>query len=158
MRRADRLFQIVQYLRGGRLVTARTLSHRLEVSERTIYRDIADLQASGVPVDGEAGVGYLMRDGYDLPPLMFTRSEIAALVVGARILQAWGGAKMALSAGDALSKIAAVIPDDARRSANEVRVHAFDRSMSDRQKADLDRIEIFDHTAILAEILILQTS
>ena len=64
MRRADRLFQIVQYLRGGRLVTAATLAGRLEVSERTIYRDIADLQASGVPIDGEAGVGYVMRDGY----------------------------------------------------------------------------------------------
>ncbi|MEM9106550.1 MAG: HTH domain-containing protein, partial [Pseudomonadota bacterium] len=72
MRRADRLFQIVQYLRGGRLVRARQLSEWLEVSERTIYRDVADLQASGVPIEGAAGVGYIMRDGYDLPPLMFT--------------------------------------------------------------------------------------
>ncbi len=64
MRRADRLFQIVQYLRGGRLLTARTLAERLEVSERTIYRDIADLIGSGVPIEGEAGVGYLMREGY----------------------------------------------------------------------------------------------
>ncbi|MCG8446645.1 MAG: HTH domain-containing protein, partial [Hyphomicrobiales bacterium] len=61
MRRADRLFQLLQYLRGGRLVTAATLAERLEVSERTVYRDIADLKASGVPIDGEAGVGYLMR-------------------------------------------------------------------------------------------------
>ena len=84
MRRADRLFQIVQHLRGGRLVTARMLGERLEVSERTIYRDIADLQSTGVPIDGEAGVGYIMREGFDLPPLMFTRDEIVALVAGAR--------------------------------------------------------------------------
>ena len=79
MRRADRLFQIVQHLRGGRLVTARMLAERLEVSERTIYRDIADLQSTGVPIDGEAGVGYLLREGFDLPPLMFSRDEIVAL-------------------------------------------------------------------------------
>ncbi len=141
MRRADRLFQIVQYLRGGRLLTARTLGQRLEVSERTIYRDIADLQASGVPIDGEAGVGYLMRDGYDLPPLMFNREEIVALVVGARIVRAWGGAKMALAATEALAKIEAMLPADARRAAGEVRVHAFDLSMSARTRADLDRCE-----------------
>ena len=80
MRRADRLFQIVQYLRGGRLTTAAQLADKLEVSERTIYRDIADLIGSGVPVEGEAGVGYVMRAGYDLPPLMFTQEEIVALV------------------------------------------------------------------------------
>ncbi|MEW4468303.1 HTH domain-containing protein [Parasphingorhabdus sp. JC815] len=61
MRRADPFFQIVQYLRGGRLVTAAMLAGRLEVSERTIYRDIADLQSTGVPIDGEAGIGYIMR-------------------------------------------------------------------------------------------------
>jgi predicted DNA-binding transcriptional regulator YafY len=61
MRRADRLSQIVQHLRDGRLVTAQKLGEWLEVSERTIYRDIADLQSNGVPIDGEAGVGYLMR-------------------------------------------------------------------------------------------------
>ena len=141
MRRADRLFQIVQYLRGGRLLTASTLGKRLEVSERTIYRDIADLQASGVPIDGEAGVGYLMRDGYDLPPLMFNREEIVALVVGARIVRAWGGAKMALAATEALAKIEAMLPADARKAAGEVRIHAFDMSMSEKTRADLDRVE-----------------
>jgi len=141
MRRADRLFQIVQYLRCGRLLTASTLGKRLEVSERTIYRDIADLQASGVPIDGEAGVGYLMRDGYDLPPLMFNREEIVALVVGARIVRAWGGAKMALAATEALAKIEAMLPADARKAAGEVRIHAFDMSMSEKTRADLDRVE-----------------
>jgi len=83
MRRADRLFQIVQYLRGGRLITAGDLAERLEVSKRTIYRDIADLMSTGVTIDGEAGIGYIMRSGYDVPPLMFNTAEIAALVTGA---------------------------------------------------------------------------
>ncbi len=114
MRRADRLFQIVQALRGGRLVTARRLAERLEVSERTIYRDIADLVGSGVPVEGAAGVGYLLREGYDLPPLMFTRDEIVALVAGARLIRAWGGHDMARAAEEALIKIGAVLPEPER--------------------------------------------
>ncbi|KAJ54145.1 DeoR faimly transcriptional regulator [Actibacterium mucosum KCTC 23349] len=124
MRRADRLFQIVQYLRGGRLLTARDLAERLEVSERTIYRDIADLIGSGVPIEGEAGVGYLMRAGYDLPPLMFTEGEIAALVAGARLIRAWGGLDMARAAEHALSKIDAVLPEAARERAQSVQIHA----------------------------------
>jgi len=87
MRRADRLFQIVQLLRHRRVVTARALADELEVSERTIYRDIRDLMASGVPVEGEAGVGYILRGGYDLPPLMFNKQEIEALVLGVRIVE-----------------------------------------------------------------------
>ena len=70
MRRADRLFQIVQYLRSRRLTTAAQLAQWLEVSERTVYRDIRDLGLSGVPVDGEAGVGYRLRKGFDLPPII----------------------------------------------------------------------------------------
>jgi predicted DNA-binding transcriptional regulator YafY len=104
MRRADRFFQIVQFLRDGRLTTAAKLSEKLEVSERTIYRDIADLIGTGVPIDGEAGVGYIMREGYDLPPLMFTRSEIVALTAGARLIRAWGGTAMAEAAEEALVK------------------------------------------------------
>jgi len=143
MRRADRLFQIVQYLRGGRLTTARQLAERLEVSDRTIYRDIADLIGSGVPIDGEAGIGYLMRAGYDLPPLMFNRDEIVALVVGARMLKAWGGAQMAAAAEEALIKIAAVLPDAERERANRVPVHAITMGqMSDELRARLDE---FDH-------------
>jgi predicted DNA-binding transcriptional regulator YafY len=107
MRRADRLFQIVQHLRGGRLLTAGVLAERLEVSPRTIYRDIADLQGSGVPIEGEAGVGYVMASGYQMPPLMFTRDEVAALVVGARLARAFGGASTARAAEEALVKIEA---------------------------------------------------
>jgi predicted DNA-binding transcriptional regulator YafY len=110
MRRADRLFRIVQALRGGRLVTARQLADRLEVSDRTIYRDVRDLVLSGVPIEGEAGVGYVLRRGFDLPPLMFERHEIEALVLGARMVQAWGGDGLAEAAKDALQKIAAVTP------------------------------------------------
>jgi predicted DNA-binding transcriptional regulator YafY len=72
MRRADRLFEIIQQIRRGRVTTARKLAELLEVSERTIYRDTCDLIACGVPIEGEAGVGYSLRKGYDLPPLMFT--------------------------------------------------------------------------------------
>jgi predicted DNA-binding transcriptional regulator YafY len=114
MRRVDRLFQIVQYLRGGRLVTAETLAERLEVSKRTIYRDVADLIGSGVPIEGEAGVGYVMRLGYDVPPLMFTNAEISALVAGARMIRAWGGLEMAQAAEEALVKIDAVLPEKLR--------------------------------------------
>ncbi len=142
MRRADRLFQIVQYLRGGRLLRAADLADRLEVSERTIYRDIADLIGSGVPIEGEAGVGYLMRSGYDLPPLMFSRDEIVALVAGARMLRAWGGASMALAVEEALVKIDAVLPETERTRANSVQIHAIPMGeMTDEIRARLDQLE-----------------
>lgn len=142
MRRADRLFQIVQYLRGGRLVTAETLADRLEVSKRTIYRDVADLIGSGVPIEGEAGVGYVMRQGYDVPPLMFTHEEIVALVAGARMIRAWGGAGMAAAAEEALVKIGAVLPDAARARADAVQVHALHISgLTDAARTNIDRIE-----------------
>lgn len=141
MRRADRLFQIVQYVRGGRLVTARRMAERLEVSERTIYRDIAHLQASGVPIEGEAGVGYVLRQGFDLPPLMFSRDEIVALVSGARLIRAWGGAGMARAAEEALIKIGAVLPEAERRRADEVQIHAMAPEMTDAVRARIDEIE-----------------
>lgn len=142
MRRADRLFRIVQHLRGGRLTTARKLAEKLEVSERTIYRDIADLIGSGVPIDGEAGIGYLMRSGYDLPPLMFSRAEISALVTGARMVRSFGGATMALAAEEALVKIAAVLPADLRNQPARVAIHAHDAgALSDHDRGLIDRLE-----------------
>lgn len=141
MRRADRLFQIVQHLRGGRLTTAARLAEDLEVSERTIYRDIADLQSTGVPIDGEAGVGYVMQEGYDLPPLMFTRDEIVALVAGARLIKAWGGASMARGAEEALIKIEAVLPEAEKARARAVSVHALGWEMTDDLRARIDEIE-----------------
>ncbi len=138
MRRADRLFQIVQHLRGGRLVTARMLSERLEVSERTIYRDIADLQSTGVPVDGEAGVGYILREGFDLPPLMFTREEIVALVAGARMVRSMGGASMAKAAIEALIKIESVLPPSLQAQLKSVEIHVPDQQMPERDKNMID--------------------
>jgi predicted DNA-binding transcriptional regulator YafY len=124
MRKADRLFRIVQELRGRRLTTARYLAEWLQVSERTIYRDIADLSASGVPVEGEAGVGYRLKAGFEVPPLMFTFSEVEALTAGARILQSWGGNKIAEAARSALTKIAAAVPEDKRIAIERTRVYA----------------------------------
>lgn len=112
MRRADRLFQIVQILRNKRLVTAKALAERLEVSERTIYRDIQDLSLSGVPVEGEAGVGYRLRHSLDLPPIMFNADEIQALVVAARLAKTWAGSELGFFAQSALDKITAVIPPE----------------------------------------------
>ncbi|MEM0900490.1 MAG: YafY family protein [Pseudomonadota bacterium] len=141
MRRADRLFQIVQHLRGGRLVTAKILSERLEVSERTIYRDIADLQSTGVPIDGEAGIGYIMREGYDLPPLMFSRDEIVALVAGARLIRAVGGLEMAKAAEEALIKIETVLPEAEKTRVERVAIRAPFRFIPDDVRHSLDVIE-----------------
>ena len=114
MRRADRLFEIIQSMRRHNLVRARDLSAALEVSERTIYRDIQDLVASGVPIEGEAGVGYCLPRGFDLPPLMFDEDEIVALVLGARMVQAWGDAALAGRAASVLSKVESVLPERLR--------------------------------------------
>ncbi|MBV7256781.1 YafY family transcriptional regulator [Pacificimonas sp. WHA3] len=141
MRRADRLFQIVQYLRGGRLVTAAMLAERLEVSERTIYRDIADLQSTGVPVDGEAGVGYVLRSGYDLPPLMFTRDEIVALVAGLRMVNSWGGMSMARAAVEAMVKIESVLPEALRGRVADTRIFAPPMNLSEDVRKLIDVIE-----------------
>lgn len=126
MRRADRLFEIVQTLRGRRLTTARQLAEWLGVSERTIYRDVADLAASGVPIDGEAGVGYRIRPGFDLPPLMFSFNEIEALTIGARFVESWGGPGLAQGARSALAKIATVLPADKRAALESTRLFAPD--------------------------------
>jgi predicted DNA-binding transcriptional regulator YafY len=124
MRRADRLFEIIQHLRGDRLVTAQTLADRLEVSVRTVYRDVRDLQTAGVPIDGAAGVGYLLRPGFQLPPLMFSLNEIEALIVGARLVEAWAGRGLATAAGEALVKIGAVVPPERMRAAGRVAIFA----------------------------------
>ena len=153
MRRADRLFQILQFLRGGRLTTASQLAEKLEVTPRTIYRDIAHLIGSGVPIDGEAGVGYLMRDGYDLPPLMFTQEEIVALVAGARLLETWGGTKMAAAAQEALVKIDTVLPDTARVQAGRVNVHVIQMQKGDLTWRDhLDKFEAASDTNMRLEM------
>ena len=124
MRRADRLFQLVQLVRGRRLSTAEFIAQRLEVSARTVYRDIADLQAQGVPIEGEAGVGYRMRAGFDLPPLMFTKGEAQALVAAVRVARSRLDVALATQADAALSKILAVLPAAARVAAESLAVYA----------------------------------
>ena len=125
MRRADRLFLIVHALRGRRsAMTAQALAETLHVSLRTIYRDVADLQLSGVPVEGEAGVGYVLRKGADIPPLMFNVEELEALVVGTRFVRAFGGKRLGLGASAALLKIEAVLPPDLRERAGTTRIFA----------------------------------
>ncbi len=126
MRRADRLFQLVQLIRGRRLATAAYLAGRLEVSLRTVYRDVADLQHQGVPIDGEAGVGYRMRAGFDLPPLMFTTDEAKALVAAVRIASPRLDAALAAQAEGALSKILAVLPAATRAAAEALALFAPD--------------------------------
>jgi predicted DNA-binding transcriptional regulator YafY len=124
VRRADRLFKLVQLIRGRRLTTAAFLAARLEVSERTIYRDVADLQHQGVPIEGEAGVGYRLGAGYDLPPLMFTQDEAKSLVASVRLAQTWLDPGLAASAQDALGTILSVLPAAARAAAESLAIFA----------------------------------
>jgi predicted DNA-binding transcriptional regulator YafY len=123
MRRADRLFLIIHALQGRRTaLPARRLADTLRVSLRTVYRDVADLQRSGVPIEGEAGVGYLLRKGSDIPPLMFTADELEALMVATRFVRAFAGEKLALGAQAAMLKIDAVLPAPLRGRAEHSRV------------------------------------
>ena len=124
MRRADRLFQIVQLIRGRRLTTAAFLAQRLEVSERTVYRDVADLQRQGVPIEGEAGVGYRLGAGFDLPPLMFSHDEARALVASVRMAQVWQDPALAQASQVALGKILSVLPLAARVAAQSMAIYA----------------------------------
>lgn len=132
MRRADRLFQIVQGLRHDRVVTARQLAAQLEVSERTIYRDIQDLSLSGVPIAGEAGRGYRLMKGFHLSPLMFNEEELAALLLGARMVQTWTDKSLARAAHQAMAKIEHVIPDHLKPELEkqEIMVPAFPVSLT----------------------------
>jgi predicted DNA-binding transcriptional regulator YafY len=124
MRRADRLFLIIQALRGRRAVPARRLAELLGISLRTVYRDVADLQLSGIPIEGEAGVGYTLRHGAEVPPLMFTREELEALVVGARLTDAFAGRRLSRAARQALVKIESVLPEELRQRTERSRVFA----------------------------------
>ena len=136
MRRADRLFRIVQMLRSGRLRTAWSLAERLQVSERTIYRD---LQLAGQRIEGEPGVGYTLRREFDLPPLLFTVGELTALVLGARLARAWAGRQIADAAASALARIEAVLPADlAVRQLDSIALYAPAYQMQEWQRLLLD--------------------
>ena len=125
MRRADRLFDIIQVLRLARApITAAAIATELEVAPRTVYRDIATLQARRVPIDGEAGIGYRLSRAASLPPLTFTADELAALAAGARMLESWGGAGFASGARGALAKIASAMPADKRATLERLAIFA----------------------------------
>lgn len=110
MRKSERLFKLVTLLQGRRMaVTGKSLAEELGVTVRTVYRDIQALVLSGVPIDGEAGVGYRLRAGFDLPPLMFEMEEVTALLVGSRMVQAWTDPALADAARAAEAKILAAL-------------------------------------------------
>ncbi len=112
----------------------------MEVSVRTIYRDIADLQASRVPIDGEAGLGYLLREGYDLPPLMFNEEEAEALALGARIVSSWGDAELAEASKAVLAKLRAVLPRDLKAQFDALGVMAPSHHYQEKVSIDLARV------------------
>ncbi|KUM26773.1 DNA-binding protein [Mesorhizobium loti] len=115
MSRSERLLDLIQILRRHRRpVSGRTLAGEMGISIRTLYRDIATLQGQGAPIEGEAGLGYVLKPGFMLPPLMFTDEEIEAIVLGSRWVAKQPDKRLAAAATDALSKIAAVLPDDLR--------------------------------------------
>lgn len=119
MRRAERLFRLVNEMRTRRISRAEDLASLFEVNIRTIYRDIAHLQASGVPIEGAAGVGYLLRPGFDLPNLTFSHDQIAALAVGLSFVESKGDAVLASAAREARAMIQAGLPEpEARRLAD----------------------------------------
>jgi predicted DNA-binding transcriptional regulator YafY len=140
MRRTDRMFQIVQLIRGRRLTTAAYLADRLEVSQRSVYRDVAALQAQGVPIEGEAGVGYRMRRGFDLPPLMFTIHEAQALVACVRVAQPRIDTGLARNADDALAKILSVLPAAERAAAENLSVYAVSFGVDHATRECLERL------------------
>lgn len=138
MRRADRLFQIIQLLRRRRHpVTAATLAERLNVSKRTIYRDIADLSATGVPLRGEAGIGYELSKSYDLPPLMFNEEELEALALGTRVVQTWGDPELATAADTAMRKIESALPEPLWMRAQNTSIFAVNLRSSERHRNTL---------------------
>jgi len=115
MRRADRLFQIIQILRRARApLTGEAIAAELECSTRTVYRDVADLMAQRVPIRGEAGMGYVLEGGYDMPPLMLTPDEIEAAVLGAQWVTGHGDPALARAAQDLIAKIEAAVPEKLR--------------------------------------------
>lgn len=121
MRKSDRLFQLTNILRAHQPITAKELSERLSVSERTVYRYIDDLSVSGIPVYGEAGIGYKLSEGFELPPLQLTEQELEALIVGVNMISSWTGPTLSKASHSLLSKIEAALPHTASTQSNNQR-------------------------------------
>jgi predicted DNA-binding transcriptional regulator YafY len=115
MRRAERLFRLVQELRSRGVCRAEDLAAYFEISVRTVYRDIAHLQASGLPIDGEAGVGYILRPGFDLPAMTFTFEQLDALAIGLSFVEVAGDASLSQAAQDVRAKLQASLPEPEKR-------------------------------------------
>ena len=142
MRRADRLFQLMLLLQEGHVRTAQYLAEKLEVSERTVYRDIGDLIGSGIPIDGEAGVGYLLRDEYRLPPLMFTGEELKALALGAQMVRTWSDEKMASTTATAIRKIESILPEKLKKETQLEAIQVPDFGVTKHLKENLERVRL----------------
>lgn len=141
MNRPERLLALLQALRRQRYpVSGNTLAETLGVSIRTLYRDIASLQAQGADIRGEAGVGYVLRPGFMLPPLMFSQSELEALVLGFRWTAKFADAQLVNAATDALAKISNVLPDELRRELESTTLLVGPRIFSDRESVDMEAI------------------
>ncbi|MBL8244622.1 MAG: YafY family transcriptional regulator [Rhodanobacteraceae bacterium] len=158
MRRGDRLFQLLLELGRGRVRTARQLGERLGVSERTVYRDIADLAAQGTPIEGAAGVGYSLRAGYQVPPLMFERDELEALALGAAWVSAYADDDLRHAADRVLSKIDAVLPQRLRPGlkADGIEVLAFSHHPGTRRALAAARRGMKERRKLAAEYVDLQ--
>jgi predicted DNA-binding transcriptional regulator YafY len=140
LRRADRLYQITQILRNKRLITAKQLGERLQVSERTIYRDIQDLSLSGVPILSEPGIGYQLRHSLDIPPIMFNSEEIEAILLGTKILKAWTGKETSQAAQSALDKIEAVLPSELKNAIYSSKLFVPDFEIPKSQQRHFDSL------------------
>jgi len=141
MRRSDRLFDIIQRLRtASKPTTAGTLAQELEVTPRTIYRDIATLQARRVPIEGAAGIGYVLRKGFDLPPLMFTIDEVEAIAVGARLVRRLKDPKLQDAADAVLAKVTVVVPDRLRPHISDTPVYVSPGMAAEAAGVDLAEV------------------
>jgi len=138
MSRSERLLDLIQILRRHRRpVSGLTLAGELDVSIRTLYRDIATLQGQGAPIEGEPGLGYVLKPGFMLPPLMFTDEEIEAIVLGSRWVAKQPDTRLSAAAADALAKIAAVLPDDLREELDATALLVGPSAEATREGADL---------------------
>src|SRR6201986_2512445 len=141
MRRADRLFRIIQILRRKRRpTTANEIAEELEISLRTAYRDIAQLMADRVPIRGEAGIGYVLEGGFDMPPLMLTADEIEAAMLGAQWVSGRADPTLARAASDLVAKIGVVIPEHLRPLLMEPALAALTSHPGPVDTIDMERV------------------
>lgn len=137
MRRAERLFRLVDELRARDVARAEDLARHFECSVSTIYRDIAHLQGSGLPIEGEAGIGYILRPGFDLPPVTFTHDQIDALAVGLAFVERAGDPGLAIAAREARAKLQAVMPAPEERTLADAPYRSVGRAPAEDSLAEI---------------------